>query len=115
MPALDRHDKAGDLVRVLPGWQHPSDIWAVTSARASASARMRVCLAFLKAQLTQGPHALATSLEGYLFPDTYEYTANTKRAQLVEAMVKRFREVFTPEMQARAAAVAASAQARRAA
>ncbi|MBP0637490.1 LysR family transcriptional regulator [Cupriavidus sp. AcVe19-6a] len=56
--------RAGDLVRVLPGWHHPSDIWAVTSARASASARMRVCLAFLKAQLTQGPHALATSLEG---------------------------------------------------
>lgn len=44
----------------------------------------------------------ATSLEGYLFPDTYDYTANTKRAQLVEAMVKRFREVYIPEMQARA-------------
>jgi UPF0755 protein len=44
----------------------------------------------------------ATSLEGYLFPDTYDYTANTKRAQLVDAMVKRFREVYTPEMQARA-------------
>jgi UPF0755 protein len=44
----------------------------------------------------------ATSLEGYLFPDTYDYTANTKRAQLVEAMVRRFREVYTPEMQARA-------------
>ena len=44
----------------------------------------------------------ATSLEGYLFPDTYDYTATTKRAQLVEAMVKRFRGVYTPEMQARA-------------
>lgn len=44
----------------------------------------------------------ATTLEGYLFPDTYDYTPNTKRAQLVEAMVKRFREVYTPEMQARA-------------
>ncbi|HEX2491859.1 MAG TPA: endolytic transglycosylase MltG [Blastocatellia bacterium] len=44
----------------------------------------------------------ATTLEGYLFPDTYDYTATTKRAQLVEAMVKRFREVYTPEMQARA-------------
>ncbi|HEY6402499.1 MAG TPA: endolytic transglycosylase MltG, partial [Blastocatellia bacterium] len=44
----------------------------------------------------------ATSLEGYLFPDTYDYTANTKRAQLVEAMVRRFREVYTPEIQARA-------------
>ncbi len=44
----------------------------------------------------------ATTLEGYLFPDTYDYTASAKRAQLVEVMVKRFREVYTPEMQARA-------------
>jgi UPF0755 protein len=44
----------------------------------------------------------ATSLEGYLFPDTYDYSATTKRAQLVEAMVKRFREVYTPELQTRA-------------
>ncbi|WP_042879509.1 LysR family transcriptional regulator [Cupriavidus necator] len=55
--------RAGELVRVLPDWQQPADIWAVTSARASASVRMRVCLEFLKTQLSQGPHALATSLD----------------------------------------------------
>jgi len=44
----------------------------------------------------------ATTLEGYLFPDTYDYTANTKRAQLVEVMVKRFRDVYAQELQARA-------------
>ena len=47
----------------------------------------------------------AKTLEGYLFPDTYDYTINSKRAQLVEAMVKRFREVYTPDMQARAEAL----------
>jgi UPF0755 protein len=52
----------------------------------------------------------ATTLEGYLFPDTYDYTANTKRAQLVELMVKRFREVYTPEMQARAEEMKMSAR-----
>jgi len=52
----------------------------------------------------------ATTLEGYLFPDTYDYTANSKRAQLVEAMVKRFREVYTPEMQARAEEMKMSAR-----
>ncbi len=52
----------------------------------------------------------ATTLEGYLFPDTYDYTPNTKRAQLVEAMVKRFREVYTPEMQARAEEMKMSAR-----
>jgi UPF0755 protein len=45
----------------------------------------------------------ATTLEGYLFPDTYEYTAGTTREQLVEAMVKRFRRVYTPDWQNRAA------------
>jgi UPF0755 protein len=41
----------------------------------------------------------AKDLEGYLFPDTYEYTSTTTREQLVEAMVKRFRKVYTPELQ----------------
>jgi UPF0755 protein len=56
---------------------------------------------FKNASLIADLDPQATSLEGYLFPDTYEYTANTKRAQLVESMVRRFREVYTPDMQAR--------------
>jgi UPF0755 protein len=44
----------------------------------------------------------ARTLEGYLFPDTYEYTTKTTREQQVEAMVKRFRKVYTPELQNRA-------------
>lgn len=44
----------------------------------------------------------ARTLEGYLFPDTYEYTASTSRERLVEAMVKRFRKVYTVELQDRA-------------
>lgn len=47
----------------------------------------------------------ARDLEGYLFPDTYEYTTTNTREQLVEAMVKRFRKVYTPELQQRAAAL----------
>ncbi len=45
----------------------------------------------------------ATTLEGYLFPDTYEYLASVTREQLIETMVKRFRQVYTPELQQRAA------------
>jgi UPF0755 protein len=44
----------------------------------------------------------AKDLEGYLFPDTYEYAASTTREKLIEVMVKRFRKVFTPELQERA-------------
>jgi UPF0755 protein len=44
----------------------------------------------------------AKDLEGYLFPDTYEYTTSTTREQLVEMMVKRFRKVFTPALEQQA-------------
>lgn len=43
----------------------------------------------------------ARSLEGYLFPDTYTYTRQQKAPQIIAAMVKRFRQVLTPEKQKR--------------
>ena len=52
--------ESGALVRVLPQHQQPADVWAVTSARASSSAKIRVCVDFLKEQLTRGPYALKT-------------------------------------------------------
>ena len=45
----------------------------------------------------------ASTLEGYLFPDTYDYTAAASREQLIDLMVRRFRKVFTPEMRLQAA------------
>jgi UPF0755 protein len=47
----------------------------------------------------------ARNLEGYLFPDTYNYTEQTTAAELVRAMVARFNEVFTPEWRARASQI----------
>ena len=52
--------RSGALVHVLPGWRQPADVWAVTSSRASDSEKIRVCIAFLREQLTQGPLALDT-------------------------------------------------------
>jgi UPF0755 protein len=45
---------------------------------------------------------VATNLEGYLFPDTYEFAPETTAAQLVEMMVKRFRDVWKPDWTDRA-------------
>lgn len=45
---------------------------------------------------------MADSLEGYLFPDTYEYTTSSTREQLVETMVRRFRGVYSEKLQQRA-------------
>ena len=44
----------------------------------------------------------AKNLEGYLFPDTYEFAPETTAAELVEMMVKRFRNVWKPEWSDRA-------------
>jgi peptidoglycan lytic transglycosylase G len=44
----------------------------------------------------------ATNLEGYLFPDTYEFSPETTAADLVEMMVKRFRDVWKPDWTERA-------------
>lgn len=46
------------------------------------------------------PHA--TDLEGYLFPDSYQYTSTTTAEQLVARMVARFRHVFNSDLQRRA-------------
>ncbi|MFN9742280.1 MAG: endolytic transglycosylase MltG [Acidobacteriota bacterium] len=44
----------------------------------------------------------ARNLEGYLFPDTYEYTTLTKREEIVEMMVGRFRQVFNEALRGKA-------------
>jgi len=49
---------AGLLQRVLPQHEEPADVWAATTVRLSHSAKVRVCVAFLQEQLSQGPWAL---------------------------------------------------------
>lgn len=44
----------------------------------------------------------AKDLEGYLFPDTYEFSPETTPAELIEMMVKRFRNVWKPDWTQRA-------------
>lgn len=52
--------RSGALVRILPGYSQRADVWAVTSARSSSSAKIKVCVEFLKENLTSGPYALIT-------------------------------------------------------
>ncbi len=46
--------------------------------------------------------ALRYPLEGYLFPDTYRVAAGTPARALAAAMVDRFRQAWTPDLEARA-------------
>lgn len=47
----------------------------------------------------------ATNLEGYLFPDTYDFPPDTKPAELIAIMVKRFRKEWKPDWAERAKAM----------
>lgn len=44
----------------------------------------------------------AVNLEGYLYPDTYEFAPETSAPELVEMMVKRFRAVWKPDWTSKA-------------
>ncbi|HKB64832.1 MAG TPA: endolytic transglycosylase MltG [Pyrinomonadaceae bacterium] len=44
----------------------------------------------------------ATNLEGYLFPDTYDFPPDTKPAEVIAIMVKRFRKEWKPDWAQRA-------------
>ena len=88
-----------DIARVLAG---------LSGLKQSAGAKPpttqdEVLKLFKNVSLISDLDPQATTLEGYLFPDTYEYTASSTREQLVETMVKRFRQVYTAESQQRAA------------
>lgn len=56
------HLASGELVRVLPQYYQPADVWAVTASRSSQSAKLQVCLQFLIESLRNGPHALRTTV-----------------------------------------------------
>ncbi len=48
----------------------------------------------------------AKNLEGYLFPDTYDFPPDTKASAVISMMVKRFRREWKPEWSRRAAELA---------
>lgn len=53
----------GRAIRVLPSHDESADIWAMTSTRSAGSAKVRVCIEFLKRHLVHGPHALRTRVD----------------------------------------------------
>jgi len=90
----------GDVVRRTITFPEGSDLEAIARL---AAARGIALEDFLKAARNPAPirdlDPAAPDLEGYLFPDTYELTRRPDlAADLVARMVKRFRDVVTPEL-----------------
>jgi UPF0755 protein len=76
----------------------------IFEARELGSAASFVAAARDGAALVQDLDPAARDLEGYLFPATYALSRHAGAVHLVRLMVARFRQVFTPELQAAAAA-----------
>lgn len=90
---LNQWEIAERLAEELPGMKE------------KAPSQESILSLFKRVQLISDLDSEAKDLEGYLFPDTYEYTASTTRAQLVELMVKRFRKVYNADLQQKGAAL----------
>lgn len=52
---------SGQLVRILPDYYEPADLWVMTGTRGAESAKISACIAFLRQHLLQGPYALYSS------------------------------------------------------
>lgn len=80
------------------------DRWEVARALAGAGfgSYEEALRATERTVLVEGIDPEATSLEGYLFPDTYRTAAGTPVEEVVETMVDTFRDVWTPQRRARA-------------
>jgi len=52
----------------------------------------------------------AAGPEGYLFPDTYDFSFATPPDRILRTMIRRFRQVFTPELVAKASTLGLTAE-----
>ena len=52
----------GSVVRVLPRYRQPADVWAMTPTRLSNSRKLKICVEFLIRHLNHGPFALDTAM-----------------------------------------------------
>ena len=96
------------LVRftVIEGWTH----WDIANAMAKMPELQvpdaEAALALLdNVDQIRELDPQATNLEGYVCPDTYEFPPGTTAKTLVEMMVKRFLNTWTPEAKAKAEAL----------
>jgi len=95
--ALQTHDRLvrGDIFHhtvVIPEGFNMFDIAAAVEEAKLGSGDEFLKLAQTATSLVSDIDPQATSLEGYLFPDTYQFTRTQTMTDIVSAMVKRFKQ-----------------------
>ena len=88
------------VVTIPEGFSLESDR-AARSRRSSSQPRDSVDVAVRDTALLHQLDIPTPTLEGYLFPDTYIFPDGTTARAAVDAMVRRFEQVWKPEWTAR--------------
>jgi UPF0755 protein len=95
---LQQGERRLDRLTVIEGWTRWDIANAITKVPQFQNARTEDVLALMSdVSLIRDLDPAARNLEGYLYPDTYEFSPETTPAEMVEIMVKRFRNVWKPE------------------
>lgn len=95
---LRQGERRLDRLTVIEGWTRWDIAAAMTKIPQLHLANSEEALDLMdNVKQIQDLDSKATNLEGYLFPDTYEFPPESKPADVIEMMLKRFRNVWKPE------------------
>ncbi|MEW6731390.1 MAG: endolytic transglycosylase MltG [Acidobacteriota bacterium] len=97
---LQRGLVATEQITIPEGYDHFDVVQVLTAAKIDTPEAIE--LAIRDTSLIADLDPEARDLEGYLFPDTYSFTRQTRALPLITAMVRRCRQVLTPERVKRA-------------
>ena len=95
-------------ITIIEGWTRWDIARAIANVQDLKTTEAQALELMNNVNLVKDLDPSATNLEGYLFPDTYEFPPETTAEELVEMMVKRFREVWKPDWSERARSLALS-------
>ena len=103
---LQRGERRLTRLTIIEGWTRWDIARAMVGVRELRQESDAQALALMTdTSLIHDLDPSAMNLEGYLFPDTYEFSPETRAPDVVEMMVKQFRNVWKPEWTERARAM----------
>lgn len=105
LQVLERLKQGGDFARltIIEGWTRFEIADAMVKVPSfKLKDRKQAMKLFDSVDLIKDIDPKAKNLEGYLFPDTYFIDSNSTAKEVVEDMVKRFRDVWINKLKSRA-------------
>lgn len=105
---LQQGERRLKRITIIEGWTRWDIARAMANVPEFSTSEAQALELMNNVSLVKDLDPSATNLEGYLFPDTYEFPPETSAAELVEMMVKRFRNVWKPDWSERARSLALS-------